>query len=384
MNWRAILKTDLGAWLFGGRRKRPSWQGPRYWRSGRRRKDLLKVIAQLASIVRANAPLAGGLQAAALDAPGSGMQAILERLHDTIEAGDSLSAAMRRLPRFFPSYYAELVEAGEHSGRLGESLDELADEVTRRMTLSQSVAGWLGYLFTVLFIQCLLALFTCTRTAPVFAQMLQEVGTRVPGKLQFLLDAGARFRYLAARPALLICLATAGIILAIPCKSIRGRSVIRHGLLAVGMLVPFLRGMVIKRDLCRVASVMEKLVRAGVPVDRALTSAMDLDIMPRHARGLERVRTSVRAGQSVYAAFESNMPSLPRAFSALVGLGERSGQLDEGFRRIADLYERDVAKAQRILIDTVMPLGVFGLGCISLIVTAGIFEFMTTILDWMM
>jgi len=186
------------------------WRGPFYVLSNHWRRDLLKVTNTLAAIVKTNASLTKGLEAAAreenrlrrqlgavqlaglLQACAVGVaflfmglyitfnsyefltlqavaifivfcfmgmlsalfllfryrpeEALFLALRDHLAAGRPLSEAMRGMRRFFPSFYADLVKAGEDSGRLAECLDQLSGDTLQNIRLNRTLKVFFLYL----------------------------------------------------------------------------------------------------------------------------------------------------------------------------------------------------------------------------------------------
>lgn len=363
MDWHGLVRLNLGRLLWGRRRpSRDRWRGPRYIRLGRRERDLLAVTQQLAAIVRANAPMAEGIGAAALDARRDRVEAVLLMLREDLEAGYALAEAMRRRPRFFPAYYVDLVRAGEQTGCLAASLASLSDAIEGSLELRSRLGLYLGYLLFVLAVQMTLGVFFFVKVSPVFTELVADYG----GRSSALMETSLKV-FDAVEP-LEIFLVLAGVavwVLAFP-RVARRRGALRWSLSWVGLHLPFLRPLIMKSNLGRIALVLECLTGGGVPLDDALEDAAGLDVCPRFARFLRRVRERVRSGDTLTTAVQAEGRRLPKSFVTLVSMGESSGRLGEAFARIADIYGRDVAKYHRILMDTLTPLGVLSLGCVGL------------------
>lgn len=373
--------TVAGPGLPPSDKRRGARRSPIYLRVKRWRRDLLTVTEQLARIVRMNAPLAEGLAAAAVDAPNLKTEAILRCLHDDIHAGYSLAEAARLHRYFFPQYYVELVAAGERTGRLAECLCELAESLAEAEKTRAKLAGSFLYLGLVLMVQLLIAVFVAVKLAPVLAQMYTELGGPPPAMFAALVSIGA---FVSNRPV--VVLLAGGLILAFLSVLFVFGWLQRHGvplLRNVGLLllVPYVRGLVVRLDLWRVADVLSKLLGAGVPLDTSLENAASLDVGRRYVRALRRVAAKVRRGEPLAGALETEAGRFPRSFRALAALGESSALLPQAFEQIARQYQREARKRARVLIDTLAPLGVVVLGCLSLFVTGAVFTGYLGIVD---
>jgi type II secretory pathway component PulF len=112
--------------------------------------------------------------------------------------------------------------------------------------------------------------------------------------------------------------------------------------------------------------VLALLTEAGVPLDRALDQAAQLELHPRYCRLFQRLRDGVRQGDALSQCCAKEGIALPGSFGALIGVGEQSGMLPDAFRQLADLYEQDVQHGTRIASDLIMPAGVLVLAALTL------------------
>ena len=341
-----------------------------------RRRDLIGVTGQLAAIVRTNAPIMGGLEAAALDAPNGKLESIFLALRDDIASGLSIADAMRKRPRFFPRFYTDLVKVGEETGKLDETLSELAEDVLQELSLQDIITVYKMYIGIVLLAQLTIAVFLSIRVLPVFMGILADFGVPAPRPVRLFI---AFTNYLIAWKWLPL--------LVIACLVLVGWKVLirRRGVFsaAVGFLlvrVPFLGGIVTKKNLGHIALVLDKLVAAGVPLDEALEDAASLDVNPIYRSALRRIKERVHNGETFSSAMEMEK-KLPASFRGLISVGESSGLLPEALGRIGRLYQRQAARSSKILLDLTAPLGVVALGCLGLLIALSWFAMAVILID---
>jgi len=400
--WRSILRMDVGSLVRGDkpsrverrwRRKhmhpeRPelvfrirkrSWRGPRYLRKARRHNDLVKVTSQLASIVSCNAPIIEGLESAALDAPSGKLEDVFMALREDIAEGSTIAEAMSNRPRFFPRYYVDLVKVGEETGTLYESLDTLRQSIIRTSSFHDHIRGWLWYLGLIVSLQCLVTSFLMVKVVPTFGAVFADFGTTLPRATQVLINI---HEWLT--PNWPIVFVYAGLVLMAWRLFMRLQR--RRGLFnrAVGSLLMYgfvIRKIVAKQNLGHIAAVLEPLLAGGVPLDTALEDAASLDINPMYASLLDRLNERVRNGQPLREALDAERWLVPASFRTMVSIGESSGLLPEAFGRIAGLYVRDVLKMNKIMADTVGPLVVFALAGLTLFVVGSIYIVLFHMID---
>jgi len=108
---------------------------------------------------------------------GGPREMVLVRLRDLLNEGLDLSAAMRRLPRFFPQFYADMVEAGEQTGRMEDCLAELCEDAGADLKVQRQIRGALLYLGIIGFVQIVIMTFLMIKVVPVFFEIHEEFGS---------------------------------------------------------------------------------------------------------------------------------------------------------------------------------------------------------------
>ncbi len=93
--------------------------------------ELVRFSRQLATMVRGGSSLQRALEMLAGETNNRVMRRILADVRKTIDQGGSLSAAFAQHPAIFNTRYTSVVEVGEHTGSLAESLEQLAEALNR-------------------------------------------------------------------------------------------------------------------------------------------------------------------------------------------------------------------------------------------------------------
>ena len=332
------------------------------------------------------------------------LEAVFLTLRDDLSAGLPLSEAMARQRRFFPRFSVDLVKAGEESGRMGDCLDQLGDDTLHALTIGKGVVSNLLYLGFVFAAQMTILTFLSIRVLPVFIDIVQDFGGQLPGparvmtglvyaifgdrrRLSSTLNGDERTAAWSLFVVQLLAVVVLFMIAAFLITRLRRRTFSTRSMAAVLLLIPGLRSVVVHRNLAVVSLILEKLLRAGVPLERALESAANSELNPLYERSVRRVRQRILQGESLgdaWNAEKGRRALAPASFCGLVLLGERSGMLPDAFGRLAEFYGRQAEKRVRIISDALMPLGVLLLGGITLSVELAVFLTLTSIYNVIM
>lgn len=97
------------------------------------------------------------------------------------------------------------------------------------------------------------------------------------------------------------------------------------------------------------------LIRAGLPVDEALSALTEQTDDARARNVLASMRSRVREGQPLGKALAGFPRTFPEIYLRLVETGEQSGRLDDVLDRLADYMENRQALQQKVVLAMVYP-----------------------------
>ena len=112
-----------------------------------------------------------------------------------------------------------------------------------------------------------------------------------------------------------------------------------------------------KNDLILFSRQMYTLLRAGVPIVRAITGLADTTRNPVLKKTLHLIRFEIEAGHELSAAMAQHPHIFSQLFSNMIQVGENTGNLDEVFLQISSYLERE--KNTRDQIKTAMRYPLF-------------------------
>lgn len=108
--------------------------------------------------------------------------------------------------------------------------------------------------------------------------------------------------------------------------------------------IPFLSGGVSSKELLIFTKYFCILVKAGIPVLKAMKILMDQNSNPKFKKILERIYEDITGGSSLHDAFNGYPKIFPPNYRNLIRIGEESGALHEVLVRLHD----NMQKAQKL------------------------------------
>src|SRR5258706_10660030 len=283
-------------------------------RSGRRerfsrprlsRKGLALVTRQFATLVRAGLTIEEGLNVLIEQTESAGARTLFAAVRARVLEGQSLSHSLAEFPKAFPQIYRAMIEAGEHSGRLGDVLERLADYTENREALRDQVIIAFIYPVLLTLVAFLVIAFLVTYVVPQVTRVFANLGQTLPLVTRVLIAISdfARASGLAWLAGLAGAVFAGALLLRDESRKRRW-----HGwLLRVPLVGRLIRGV----NAARFADTLGILTASGVPLLPSLQSAAArLTNLPMRAAVDEAVRPR-RAGRALAPALGAAQPFPP-------------------------------------------------------------------------
>ena len=148
--------------------------------TGIKTKDRVVFTRQLATLVKAGLPITQALNTAIEQMENPTFKQLLLKIAASVEGGQTLSASFAQYPKLFNNIYISLVDAGEQSGNLDESLIRLADQQEKEQQVLRKVRGALIYPAIVMAVIIGVVIFMVTTVLPQVANLYKELGAKLP------------------------------------------------------------------------------------------------------------------------------------------------------------------------------------------------------------
>jgi general secretion pathway protein F len=327
----------------------PWWRRELFAGQGSRRADLASFTREFATLSAAEIPLDDALRIVCEQGTSKRMQAIAATLLADVMNGMALSDAMEKYREIFPADYLSVVRAGEIGGRTGQVLEELADLLERRMEVRAKIQSSLIYP-TVLIVLALASLgIIVGGLVPSIAPIFTGSGKPMPGGIQFLVALHSMWLEILTVIILATLLAVAAGIVALR------RPATRLAFDRLQLKTPIVGTFLLRQETARFARTLGTLLKAGVPLFQAATSARTV-IGNRHiAAGVDDAIESIREGAALHRALQSAAP-LPSSAVRMISIGEEAGKLDRMLMKLAVTFEQQTQRGIDRFVTILTPL----------------------------
>jgi type II secretion system protein F len=341
------------------------------WRGRVSRMDVVLFTRQLADLVSAGLPLDRGLTVLIRQTNCAGMRQRLQRVQEEVRAGRPLSEALALYPREFPRLYVNMVHAGETAGQLAEVLERLASYLENEITRRSQIVAALTYPTVLTVVAISAVTFLLTFVIPRLKPVLTEMGHAPPLATVILL--GFTGFLTAYWWQLLLALFLAAVAVRQMLVTPAGRAAWDVGKLRIPLVGQLLSRIVASRFVRSLGTMLS----GGVPILDSLEIARDAVGNVGAAQTVDRVRESIRQGESLAEALDATGFFLPVVVH-MAAVGEETGRLPQMLVRTAESLDFEIDSQIRRLVSLIEPvivvlMGVF-VGFIVLAILLPIFD----------
>ncbi len=312
-------------------------------------KDLVIFSRQLAVMAAATLPLVQALRILEKQTGNPKLRMIVSEVGDEVEGGAKLSAALAKYPNVFSSFYINMISSGETSGKLDEVLSYLADEQEKNYDLLSRIRGAMIYPAFILSGLLIVAGVMMVYVVPKLTSILEEAGTELPFSTKILITVStflANWWWL-----IIIALVAMVILLNLYFRTPRGR----HFWHIVQLKIPIIGTIYRHIYLVRFTRSMYTLVVGGVPLTKSLEIVSSVVGSAVFENILKRTIKEVEDGNSI-ASILSQTDVVPTMVPQMMIVGEKTGRLEEIFKRLSDFYTREVNNLVSNLVTLLEPI----------------------------
>jgi type IV pilus assembly protein PilC len=301
-------------------------------------KDIVVFSRIFATMINAGLPLMQCLDILGGQEQNKTFAKIIKTMRSDIEAGSTLTDALKKYPKIFDQLFVNLVAAGESGGILDVILQRLSAYMEKAMKLKSKVKGAMTYPISVLGISIGVVALLLLKVIPVFQKMFEGMGSDLPGPTQFLVDASAFAQNYFIHAVVFVAVSV--YLFKMYYKTEKGTLTVDAMVLKLPVFGPLLKKVAVAKFTRTLATMMS----SGVPI-------MDgLEIVSRTSgnkiieNAIMSTRRSIGEGKTIAEPLmETDI--FPPMVVQMIAVGEATGALDTMLAKIADFYDDEVDAA---------------------------------------
>ena len=253
--------------------------------------------------------------------PDASRRGTIHIIYSALDIGESLSKGIRDTGAF-PDYMMDMIEVGEKTGKLDETLLSLSRYYDRQVQMSKSIRSAVTYPAMLLGVLLLVLVIFIVKVLPIFYDVYQQLGAKMSG----FATGAMRFGIWLGNNWIPIVIVVA--VLAI-C------AVLFHKKLAKAISNLFMSGSLGKSMMsARFSGIMAMTMSSGMDMFEAFTMAARLTEDKAMAAKIQDSAKQVAQGAS-FSQCISDIGILPTLYNRMISIGVKTGSADKVMEELA-------------------------------------------------
>lgn len=328
-------------------------------------KELVQLCIHLEQLSAAGIPLIEGLEDVRDSTEQPRLHNLLSNIYRKVNEGSSLSEAFGSFPKVFGPVFIALIEAGEETGNLTDSFNQLVKHLKWKESVSRKIKKATRYPSFMILVMFFLFYFMMTYVVPEVLSFLMSTGQELPFITKTLVFTSGTVQKYS------IEILSAPFVLFFGFKLIHMSEAVAYNIDRLILEIPILGTTIKKIALSRFSHFFAVMFQSGVPILDGLATSQKVVVNKYIHHNLEMVRESVKSGESLSASMEK-WGQFPSLVIRMVRIGEDSGSLAKTLGNVTDFYDQEVDDTIDSLISMVEPTLTIAAGLMMGWIVAGV------------
>ncbi|PID04121.1 type II secretion system protein F [Sporosarcina sp. P2] len=322
-----------------------------------KRDQLIMFLRQFSTLLQAGVTIVDAVRILSMQVEQAALRKILTAVQEDLRTGTALSVAFGKHPKVFEPLILNMVAAGEVSGTVDESLDQLAEHFEKAYRTRQKVTSAMAYPVVVGIIAITVVIFLLWFVVPMFVDMFDSIGGQLPWLTRAVMAASewiANYWYLFI---LIVSILVVGYIM------FRSNPKGKYILDTILLKLPIFGSIAQKSSLAMMTRTLSSMFSSSVPILQALSMTERVVGNEVISKVIGESRVSMERGGSLTEPMLNHW-AFPPLIPHMIAIGEETGSLDSMLAKVADFYEKEVEAATDRLKALIEPLMIVFLAAI--------------------
>lgn len=328
-------------------------------------KNRINFFRQMSILTRAGITLLDALKMMKRSSRGTIKQMITDMI-ELIEQGSEFSKIGEYYVKFYDKTIFSMLQAGEQTGTLPDVMRQVYLNLQRTYKFNRKIKGAMIMPMITLVIAIGVIFFMALFVIPNFSGFLSGMGAELPPITQFVVDM-SDFIIREWKNILLYSF----IVVAIFAGLYLFVKPFRYGMHIVFVYTPVVGPIILFSTLANFSNSMSRLLGSGVGVLDSLRIVNSSDGFLPFQKIVSKSSATVTSGRNMSVAFANNR-LIPSIFSDLMQAGEESGNMDDAFEQLSNIYQEETNYKIEILEAMIQPIMTLFIGGIVGVIAASL------------
>lgn len=297
-------------------------------------KEKLILLKKLQTMLSAGLPIVDSLEMIIAQSSKKTRPIVQFIYHDVVE-GVPLSDCFQKFPKLFDTVVINLISAGEMSGQLDEFLSKAVAYTERQAGIRKALKSAVTYPAVLLTVAVMVVTVMMVKVVPSFQNLFSSGGKELPVPTQVVVDIS---NFMRTPDKILPVVAVVSALVVAHLFFSRRRVGYRRRYHLLLLKLPVVKGLITNSNLAKVSMIVGNLYEAGVSLIDTLEVTNKSVTFEPIKDALDQVRYGIVEGRSLSQSFALYPNVFPPTFTALIQVGENSGQLSKMLSSINEYY----------------------------------------------
>lgn len=339
-----------------------------------RSQEVLIGFQQLTTLLKSGMNLGAAVDSIAASNPHSELGREFQLIGKAIQRGESFSVALEQSNLKLPYYMNVLVQSGELTGYLVDSLKSGLKQWHEEQQFFNELVNALIYPTMLIFTGICAIIIIFASVVPKFANLLSKSDKELPLLAEIVLKAGTFFN-----ENLITVILTVVAFILLVAYAARNDSMREAGYNFLARL-SFIKKVFIEAVLYQWSAITATLTENSVGLEKALELSMQCIKIRQMRAEMENIVKGVRTGAMLSEGLQKSS-FFSMTDCNLIRVGEQSGKLPDMLRTMADIYSESGRNRTKKLLVLVEPLAIIIIGAFTGLIMAGVILAITSVND---
>ena len=296
-------------------------------------KTLVFMLRQMSTYLKSGIPLSETFGIMIKETKNNHYKNILREMRYDINSGDSLSKAIQKRGKAFPSILINMIKTAEMTGGLNATLDDMADyfgeiEETKRQMISILTYPTVVFSFTIAVVMFIM-IYVIPKFVEIYATMET---TKIPAFTQFVIGISNFLKYNLT--SILLIIIALLLLFMILYRKVKG---FRNFFQKVGMRIPFIGNIMIYNEVTIFSKTFATLLRHDVYITESMQILNQLTNNEVYHKMIDETIENLKKGESISLAFRDNW-AFPLPAYEMIVTGEKTSRLADMMEQVSKYY----------------------------------------------
>lgn len=312
--------------------------------------DKLFFVQNLQVMIRSGFPMAEALNTLSEQTENKNFKTVILDIKHQVEGGIAFHESLKKYEYIFSEIFVNLIEAGEVSGKMEETLNQLLIQMKKSYALSKKIRNALMYPALIIITMIGVGIGMFLFVLPNLIKMYTESNFTLPLPTRITIWL---VEFINNNILIITAISLTLIISFIFFISYEKTKIYWHYFL---LKLPIVSKIIKKINLAKLCRVLNSLIESDIPI------VQDFDIIAKTLNNriyrtyLLSMKPNLRSGETIYSILKKRLDLFPPVVSQMINVGEQSGTLDHVTSELAEFYEDEVADTMANLTVILEPL----------------------------